>query len=480
MAFKTLRDFLTLLSQQDELKKIDGAHWDLEMGAITELMWEAGGPALLFDHIRDYPQGYRVVANVYGTKRRCLLALSMPLDLAEEEAKALFEKRLANYKPIPPRRVDSGLVTENILEGDAVDLLKLPAPRWHELDGGRYIGTGCCVTQRDPDSEWINVGTYRVMVHDRKTAGVYVSVNHHGELIQKKYWERGQSSPVAVCLGPDPMLFFASGFPTGEIGVRSGLSEYDLAGYLNNEPVDVVVEEYTQLPIPANSEAVLVGEIPPPQVETRPEGPFGEFTGYYAHGSMPEPVIRVKAIYYRNDPIILGSPPMKHKGPSSSNFALDMGVRDVKGRVLSAGIHVLDDHKLATGVEVIKIKQRYPGHAVAAGLAAVGIGPKIIIVVDEDVNIHDPEDVLWAVGTRLDPEVGIEIVKNCQSHALEPSIPMDKKLKGDFTTSKIVINACKPYHRTTDFPPVNKFSEKFRREVLQKWSALFQGLEVKA
>ncbi len=105
------------------------------------------------------------------------MALDMSLDLKEEEAIERFEARLAGYKPIPPQEVKSAPVTENVVRGNQVDLFKLPAPRWHELDGGRYIGTGCCVIQKDPDSTWVNVGTYRIMLHDRNTTGIFMGGN---------------------------------------------------------------------------------------------------------------------------------------------------------------------------------------------------------------------------------------------------------------------------------------------------------------
>jgi 4-hydroxy-3-polyprenylbenzoate decarboxylase len=281
-------------------------------------------------------------------------------------------------------------------------------------------------------------------------------------------------------VGPDPILFLAS---SGVFGGQWGVSEYEIAGYVNGAPIDVVIDEYTGLPIPAESEMVLAGEIPPPQEEMRPEGPFGEYTGYYAHGKLPEPVVRVKAVYHRSDPILLGSPALLRKGSLNSNFALTLKKRDLKRKLLAAGIpDVVDDCTLQDpGVEVIKIKQRYPGHAAEAGMAAAVLsGAKIIIVVDDDIDIRDPWQVLWAAATRCDPETTVEIVRGCSSTTLDPRMPPEKKRVGDLTTSKLMINACRPYHWAKDFPAVNRCGKELRMKTLGKWSHLFRGREVKA
>jgi UbiD family decarboxylase len=480
MSFKSLNEFVQLLEQKGELAKIDGADGNLEMGALTELMWDAGGRALLFENIKNYPNSYRVATNLFATRKRCLLALDMPFDLTEDEAVKKFEERLAGYKPIPPKRVASGPITENMLLGDQVDLHKIPAPVWHELDGGKYIGTGCCVILKDPEGGWINVGTYRVMVHDSKTAGIFISPQHQGTAIEKKYWQSGRSCPVAVALGPEPALFIAS---SGGFGFDWGVSEYDVTGYLNGEPVEVILDEVTALPIPAHSEAVLVGEIPPPEAETRPEGPFGEFTGYYASGSRPEPVIRVKAIYHRNDPILLGSPPLRPRGPWGYSFALPIKKRGLKQKLTARGIpDVLDDCTVSIpGVAVVKIKQRDAEHAAKIGAAAVRMtSARMVVVVEEDIDIRDPQQVLWAIGTRCDPETAIQIFPDCSTHSLDPGVPPEKRLKGEFTTAKLVINACRPHRWAADFPPVNRCSKALRERVLEKWRRLFDGLEVKA
>lgn len=185
--------------------------------------------------------------------------------------------------------VQDGPVNENIQTGNDVDLLAFPAPKWHKHEGNRYIGTSCLIIQKDTTTDWVNIGVYRVAVHDKKTAGLYISPGKHGRLIMEKYWARGEGCPVAV------------------LEIPHGVSEFEVAGGLKGEPIEVIESQITGLPIPATAEIVIEGKVPPG--ELRDEGPFGEWLGYYAAGMRPAPIIKIEAIRYRNDPIILGNLP---------------------------------------------------------------------------------------------------------------------------------------------------------------------------
>ncbi len=472
MPFADLREFITAADQIGELRTVRGADWDLEIGTITELNYERQGPALLFDEIKDYPRGYRILANAMDSLRRSLLALGLPVDLSMDDALQEYQRLMSAYKPVPPREVSTGPVYENVLTGRDIDLWKFPTPKWHEDDGGRYLGTGDMVIMRDPDGRRVHFGTYRVMVHDENTAGLYISPIHTGAIIAKKYWERGESCPVAVAFGEEPILFCA-GAPY--LGQKLGIPKYELAGYVRGAPVELVCEEVTGLPIPASAEIAIAGEVPPPSVEARPEGPFGEWTGYYASATRPEPVIRVERLYHRNDPIILGQPPVKFAG-SHPHFTLPTQAKNDRERVVKAGVEdVLDVWDLAIpGVTVVQIRQRYAGHAMKAALAASGeYMQRFVVVVDEDIDPRDPNAVLWAIGTRCDPETSLTILKGCQSSWLDPRIPPDRKRAGDLTSSRAIINACKPFEWIKEFPKTNVASDAQRRQVLEKWTDLF-------
>ena len=179
MNYQDLRGWLEELDKIGELKHIDGAHWDKEIGAISELMAEKNGPALLFDKIPDYPEGFRVLSNTFQSDTRTASVLGVPQGLSGVAMVDAWRKKLKELKPIPPVEVKEGPVKQNILTGTDVDLFKLPTPVWHEHDGGRYLGTGCAVISRDPDEGWVNLGTYRCRVFDKDLISVGLNPGKH-------------------------------------------------------------------------------------------------------------------------------------------------------------------------------------------------------------------------------------------------------------------------------------------------------------
>ena len=199
-------------------------------------------------------------------------------------------------------QVPTGLVMENVYRGDDIDLTKIPAPKWHEHDGGYYIGTGDMVIMRHPDTGWINYGAYRVQVHDKKLASVMCSKGKHGNLILNRYKELGQKCPIAVVCGMHPALFMVAG-----LEIPYGKNEYDAAGGLLGEPVETIPGPVTGLPIPANAEIAFEGYVSLDDLID--EGPLGEWTGYYAGGHKKEPAIRVESFMHRDNPVLLGAMP---------------------------------------------------------------------------------------------------------------------------------------------------------------------------
>ena len=284
MAFADLRSFIDGAARIGELQIVDGAHWDLEIGCLTELMAEQDGPLLLFDNIVGYPKGFRIVTNVLASARRFALALNLPTDAPKLEILKSWRNKIRDLKPYPPVEISSGPITENILEGEHVDLGIFPTPKWHENDGGRYIGTGDMVVVKDPDSGWVNVGTYRSCVVGKDRVTLWIIEHKHGKQIARKYWEAGRSCPVAIVLGCEPATWMAAPSAT-----NAGVSEYEYAGALRGAPLEVVRTPFTGLPIPATSEIVIEGEMPPPEEESHAEGPFGEWPGYYASAQRAEP-----------------------------------------------------------------------------------------------------------------------------------------------------------------------------------------------
>lgn len=471
MAFRDLREFLARLEETGELTRLSGAHWNLEMGVISELAFEHQGPALLFENIPDYSSEYRVVTNLCSTERRTLLAMGLDVNLTLGEAMARFKERYASYKPRPPVVVSRAPFQAHEYRGQEIDLLRFPVPLWHELDGGRYIGTGDTIVLRDPDDGRINVGTYRLEVHDRSTTGIYQGPDNDGAKILRKYWAKGQPAPVAASFGQDPAIFLTA---SGCLGAPSGVPEYEYAGFVRGEAVEVVEGKVTGLPIPAGAEIAIEGEIPPPEAESRNEGPFGEYTGYYMASAVPEPVIRVKALYHRDQPILHGAPPFK---PVKGHYSSPFPGRTVTGlwtRLERMGIRgILGVRSLGPqGAMIIQIRQE-SGEHVPQLLKALGSVPspqRMFVIVDHDIDMDDPKDVFWAIGTRCEPTSGITVDTVQTEWVFNPALTIEQRnKKGRYPFSRMIINACRPYKHLAELPPVNLFSEERRAQAWSKW-----------
>lgn len=471
-----LRPFISQLESLGELQYVEGADWDLEIGTITELADERKGPALLFDCIKGYPAGYRIITNMVASSRRMAAAFGFPLDTSNVELVRQTKDRFAQLKPVAPVIVSKGPVLENAYRDGEIDLFKFPAPRWHEHDGGRYLGTGNMVIMRDPTRGWVNASTYRMQLHDRDTLGLFISPGHQGAIIRESYWSQGKSCPVAVVFGAHPLVWIPSfmAFPWGT-------EEYTIAGGLLGEPLQLITGQYTGLPIPAHAEIAIEGDYSPPEVESRLEGPFGEAMGYYGSGARPEAVVKVKRIMHRDDPVILGVPPLKP--PANGAASHIMRASNIWYELERLGIPGIKGvwHMRAGGsklIKVIAIEQKYAGHAKQVGMAAMagaeGAGfARFVIVVDDDIDPSDDEDVLWAVATRCDPATAVEVIHGHVSTALDPALPPDKRAKRDFTNSRAIILATRPYHWRKEFPRVNKASDELRTRTMEKWGHLF-------
>ena len=484
MLWNDLREFVAKLEELGDLKTIQGAHWDLEIGAINETMVERGGPALLFDGIPDYPPGFRVATNLNRTPRHVALSLGLDHEVSIEEMATEWERTMGAYEPVPPVEVEWGPVLENVITGDDVDLFKFPTPNWHENDGSRYIGTGVCVIQRDHETGYVNSGTYRVSIQDAKTCGLFMEPDNHGDTIRRKYWSKGEKCPVVIAVGQEPVLTMVSG---GQMTrTPYGTSEFEVAGYIHKSPYPVIKGALTGLPIPASAEIVIEGFIPSPDERMMPEGPFGEWTGYYAHGRRPETVIEVGAIYHRNDPILFGSPPVWPLRTYKEIRYFDL---KTKARLEAAGLKGIVSVYWLTrpAFSAVSIKQMYEGHVddVIRVLEPGGdqhSGNHFWILVDDDVDVSNTEEVLWALGSRCIPETGVRVIPGTAQWQLDPRIPpgeqSDPSVKGRtrYSAHSLVLNACRPFAWKDQFPKVNRNSPETRAKFETKWSHLFVGL----
>jgi UbiD family decarboxylase len=470
-----LRPWLDEMRELGELKDILGADAKLELGAVSEVNVKKDKPAaLLFDEIVGYPKGFRMLTCSTSSPVRLSSILRLGIEQSHQglinklrDKPGFWQSEAPKYDPVS---ADTGPVFENIQRGGDVNVLDFPAPLWHDQDGGRYIGTGCSVITRDLDNGWVNVGTYRIMVHDKNHVGLYMVPGKHGEMQYKKYVQAGKPFPVAIVLGADPLNYLISG-----IEIPFQLSEFNYIGAILQQPVSVVAGEITKLPFPSGAEIVLEGWVYPDEPQ-RIEGPFGEFLGYYGGEEGLAPVVTVERIYYRNNPIVLGSPPSKPPNDYSYSKAV-MRSALLFNALVAAGVpnvqsvwaHEIGGARLFT---VVSIKQGYAGHARQAGhiLSQCGVGAymsRYAIVVDEDIDPANLQEVMWAVATRTDPELDIDLIKRGMGSR---SDPMFIAYAYNATlTSKAVIDACRPYDFIKDFPQVAEASKELRALVKEKW-----------
>ena len=468
--WRDTREWIERVRALGELRVARGVDWQAGIGEATEMLDHVeGSPCVIFDEVPGYPAGRRVIVNCDGTPSRQAVTLNLPASEGNHDGLFRFWRRvLQDFAPLDPEIVNDGPVFENVLEGDDVDLEAFPVPVWHPDDGGRFIGTASMNILQDPDSDWVNVGTYRNQIFSRNEMGIYISPGKHGRLIRDRYLADGERIPVVVVVGADPLLFMAA---CAE-GIPYGMSEFAWAGGVRGEPIQLVRGRHTGLPFPATAEIALEGWIDP-KAPLHDEGPYGEWMGYYASGEGQTHVIRIEAIYHRTDPILLGCP--QGKPPHEDNrFLAYLKSALIENQLRAAGVPKV------TGVwvppeagnrmmTVIAIDQAYPGHATQALTVGSQTGTsayagRIAIVVDSDIDITNLTDVMWAVMTRCDPERDVTILRRAWSGPLDPAIHPDER----GFNSRLLIDATKPWEWRERFAePV--VTAEMTRAAREKW-----------
>ncbi len=476
IVFSDLREWMREAEKLGELKTVLGASWQEEIGLAADVVIPPDdGPAVVFDEVPGCPKGFRVLINVFAGKRRNMI-LGFPGHLTKQElSQAYFDHYQTNSQHIPPVIVGDGPVFENVLTGDDIDVTKFPAPIWHVNDGGRYIGTGGYSVTMDPDERWINVGCYRSMIHDRKSVGLLIVPGKHGYMHREKYFSRGERMPIALVVGGDPLFFFMAGTEH-----PYGVCEYDIVGGMRRKPVELVRGKLTGLPFPASAEIVLEGFLD--NNVRKNEGPFGEWTGYYATGDSAQPVLDIQAIYHRNDPIILGVPPLGGGSDEMARYRAVMRSAMLKCELMGAGVpdvrqvwcHEVGASRMLHG---IAIKQRYPGHAKQAGVLASSCGStvygcKFVVVVDDDIDVSNFEQLMWAMVTRCDPATSMDILRRMRTSPADPRLTPEQRKMRDLTNSRVVVDATRPYDWIDKFPRVNAPSPEVAHKAREKFGYL--------
>jgi UbiD family decarboxylase len=468
----SLRDWLDVVWNDGQLRRIEGAHWNLEIGEISEANLRQGPrKALLFTKIPDYPPDYGVLTGSVATATR--LGATLGFGLGETDRSLMqklrsgptrWESEAERYQP---RFISTGPVLSNAVDQATLNLLNFPAPKWHVRDGGRYIGTGCVVITSDPDSGAINAGAYRVQVQrDGTSATVSIVPGKHGAINVERWFTNEGRAPVVISFGHDPLLLVVAGTE-----VPHGVSELAYAGAIRAKAVEVVRAD-NGLPLPAQSELAVEGWFYPG--DTSVEGPFGEWTGYYSRSTEEGYNLHMDRLYFRDDPVILGAPP----GRPPHDYSYMRSV--MKSAMLldaleAAGVPGAQDvwaHECGGGrlLVAVAIDQAYPGHArqvghLAAHLPAGVYMNRYTIVVDADVNVHNLDDVMWAVCTRSDPDLDIDVLSRTWGSSADPLLAPDAAPY----MSRVVIDACVPFEARVEFPDVVKTPESRLSAVYEQW-----------
>jgi UbiD family decarboxylase len=449
-----LRQFLDFLDREAELQRVgtpvDPKH---EIGAICKILNERpGSPAVLFESVKG--STIPVVAQLlFGDKR-----VAMALGLSQENVFDETVKRASH--PIRPKPVADGPCREIVTEGKDVDLTKLPICTNNPNDGGPYITAGHVII-KDPEYG-MNLGIYRMMLVSKNEVSLRLTPGHDGYDFMKNAEKRGQKKfEVAVCVGVPPAVYVASQFEP-----RIGVYEIEIAGGLAEEPVEVVKCRTIDLEVPARAEIVLEGELTIP-AKTGTEGPFGEFCGYTTQAVPNERIMTIKAVTHRKNPIWhniwLGKPPHEHLYIDALTYAVAAYLE------LKPAYPAL---KMAYappwGVSIVLVLQvegrlKRPGlmnNMLAASLYTRSGKWKHVIVVDEDVNVYDPNEILWALTTRFQPATDMFVIPRGITSSLEPSSTPDG------VTSKLMADATiKPGFRGQVAEP----TDEMRATVLKRW-----------
>ncbi|MEL6221454.1 MAG: UbiD family decarboxylase [Cyanobacteria bacterium J06627_8] len=453
---KDLRAFLKLLEERKQLRRIKAlVDSDLEIAEISNRMLQAGGPALLFENVKGSP--HSVAINTVGTVERICWAMNMD---SPEELEALGKKLGMLQQPKPPKKISQAIEFGKVLfdvvkakpardllppchqvviKEPELDLNTIPMIRPYPGDAGKIITLGLVIT-KDCETGTPNVGVYRLQLQSNTTMTVHWLSVRGGARHLRKAAERGKKLEVAIALGVHPLIIMAAATP-----IPVDLSEWLFAGLYGGSGVNLAKCKTVDLEVPADSEFVLEGTITPG--EELPDGPFGDHMGYYG-GVEDSPLVRFHCMTHRKNPIYLttfsGRPP---KEEAMMAIALNRIYTPIlRQQVSEITDFFLPMEALSYKAAVISIDKAYPGQARRAALAFWSALPqftytKFVIVVDKEINIRDPRQVVWAISSKVDPSRDVFIL---------PDTPFDTL---DFASEKIGMGGRMGIDATTKIPP---------------------------
>lgn len=482
---KSFREYVEQLKNHGEIVEIDKeVDWNLEMSAITRRAYELPAPAPLFKNVKGCTPGFSVLGAPVGLSPnkdheniRVALSLGLPEDSTPTELVSEWAK-LPEMERIPPRVVEDGPCKENVLTGDEIDLTKLPIPYIHVGDGGRYINTYGMFITRTPDGSWVNWAISRAMLAGKNTiASVVIPTQDTGK-IYKMWQEIGEDMPLALCVGVDPAITMAAGYP-----LPDGMREDEVLGGWYGEPLEVVKCETCDLYVPATTEVVFEGYV---SVKDRiEEGPMGEYGGYvWAGRGKTAPEFTVTCMTYRDDPImplcVAGVPTEENhtNWGVSISAAIEASLKEQGYPVTKSFIpyesaacwYVVaidrnrdcsDDQKLAEEI----------GRAVFASKGGQYV-PKVFVV-DDDIEPDDLKRLVWGLATRHHPD-GRVVLEDQPIFPLVPYLSQEEKAAARST--RVIYNCLTPFHGWEDqYKPVEAsfrgYSDELREHVIDNWAS---------
>jgi 4-hydroxy-3-polyprenylbenzoate decarboxylase len=433
MTIKDIHDFILELEKNGELKRVKTqVDSDLEIAEIIRRQMYSNGPAILFENIKDYDMP--VLANAFGSMKRLEIGLEMTdfkeigqriVDMTKMDMPSGFLNKIKKLPELSkmsesfPKLETSGPVTE--ITSSSASFEDLPILKSWPDDAGRFITLGLVATKH-PETGVRNLGVYRMQILDSTHALMHWQKHkrgaHHSDISKDK----GEKIPVAIIIGGDPATIFSSIAPVPE-----GLDKYLFAGITRKKGIKTVKCKTIDLEVPANAEIVLEGYVDPKDL--RDEGPFGDHTGYYTPVE-PYPTFTLTGIMRRKNPIyvttVVGKPVLEDA------YIGKVIERSFLPLISMFHPEVVDFSMPAAGwfqgLAIISIKKRYPGQAKKVMMGLWGMGQlsltKMFVVVDDDINVHDMNDVIWAVTTRADAARDTIIINNTPTDTLDPASPL--------------------------------------------------------
>ncbi|HEX6067590.1 MAG TPA: menaquinone biosynthesis decarboxylase [Nitrososphaera sp.] len=435
MPFEDLGEYVQALEKAGELKRIKArVSADLEVAEIMRrLMYQNNQPAVLFENVEG--SNMQILGNAFGTMKRLQIALEsedfteIGTRITELTRMKMPSGMLNKLKMLPklseigeygPKYVDSGPVTE-VVETEKASLNSMPVLKSFAGDAGRFITFGMTVTKH-PETEIRNLGVYRIQIIDDKHAIMHWQTHKRGAQHFKMLKEQNKKIEVAIVIGADPATVFSAVAPVPE-----GMDKYLFSGIARKKGVKLVKCKTVDLEVPANAEIVLEGHVDPNDM--RMEGPFGDHTGYYTPAE-PFPTFTLTGIMRRKQPIYLTT--VVGKPVLEDAYIGKVIERSFLPLIQMFHPEVVDFSMPGAGwfqgLAIISIKKTYPGQAKKVMMGLWGMGQlaltKMFVVVDSDVNVHDMDDVIWAVTTRADPARDTVIIENAPTDTLDPASPL--------------------------------------------------------